>query len=308
MIETRDLRVDYGDVTAVRGLNLSIPKGEIFGLIGPNGAGKTSTIRVLATLQEPTYGDVFVGGVDAALNPTGVHELLGYMPDFAPIYDNLKVWEFLDLFAAAYALPRATRKQRVDESIQLANLEGKRDTLCEGLSRGMRQRLVLAKTLLHEPKVLLLDEPASGLDPMARIELRRMLIKLVETGKTVLVSSHILTELADFCTSMGIMEKGKMVVQGKISEIIAQMSGHKSLVVEVLERVDEAHALIRNFNGVRACSVEKRELRADFDGDEAAVAELLRALVQQGIPVIAFHEEKMDVEDVFLKVGAKEVS
>ena len=303
MIETRDLRVDYGDFTAVSDVNLAIPAGEIFGLIGPNGAGKTTTIRVLATLLEPTYGDVFLGGHDIVEKPREVHGLLGYMPDFAPVYAELKVWEFLDLFAAAYSVPREQRTRRIDEGIYLANLGVQRDALAGTLSRGMKQRLVLAKTLMHDPQVLLLDEPASGLDPRARIELREMLRKLVKTGKTILVSSHILTELSGFCSSIGIMDQGRMMVCGKIEDIIKEMSPQKTLVVELLNWENRFNAALGDAVGVEEVKRDERRIVVTFSGtDEQAVAYLAH-LVGRGLPVKGFSEQRMDVEDVFMKVG-----
>ena len=308
MIKTVDLRVDYGDVHAVRDVNLAIPAGEIFGLIGPNGAGKTSTIKVLATLQEPTYGEVFVGGIDVAEAPQEVHKILGYMPDFPPVYDDLKVWEFLDLFASAYFVPGQRKSARIDECIQTANLEQKRQAMCGTLSRGMRQRLILAKTLLHEPKVLLLDEPASGLDPMARIELRNMLKTLTGQGKTVLVSSHILTELSDFCSSIGIMETGRMVVQGKIDDIIKQMTPHMTIQIELLREHPQAVSAIEAHPACESLSVEATRITVVFGGTLEEAAQLLASLVEQKVPVVSFYEQKMDVEDVFMKVGAGEVA
>lgn len=308
MIETRDLRVDYGDVKAVHDLNLCIGTGEIFGLIGPNGAGKTSAIKVLATLQEPTYGEVRIAGFDVAEQPERVHAMLGYMPDFPPIYEELKVWEFLDLFAGAHGLAAGNRQQRIGECIAIGNLESKRNALCGTLSRGMKQRLVLAKTLLHDPKVLLLDEPASGLDPMARIDLRNMLRSLVDLGKTVLISSHILTELSDFCTSIGIMERGHLRESGRLTDVIARMRPHKALVIELLGEAAPHVDQLRARAGVTNVVVTKNRITADLDGDDAAMAAILSDLVKHGAPVKSFFEDEMDVEDIFMQIGAKEVS
>lgn len=308
MIRTVDLRVDYGDFTAVKDLNLHVPKGEIFGLIGPNGAGKTSTFKVLATLQEPTYGDVFVGGVDIAERPQDVHKLLGYMPDLPIVYEELKVWEFLDLFASAYFIPVEKRKQRIDECLELANLTAKRDAFSGTLSRGMRQRLILAKTLLHEPEVMLLDEPAGGLDPMARIELREALRGMAALGKTLVVSSHILTELADFCTSIGIMERGELVIDGAIDDIITQMNPHTLWVMEILSETSKAEACLAGHPHIESCESEGQSVRIRFSGDDEEAADLLAKLIHDGVRVKAFYEDKMDVEDIFLKVGAREVT
>jgi ABC-2 type transport system ATP-binding protein len=315
MIRAVDLRVDYDDVTAVRGLDLRIGRGEIYGLIGPNGAGKTSTIRVLATLLEPTYGEVVVGGIDVAAHPEEVHRILGYMPDQPPVHDDLRVEEYLDVFAGAYGLAGGARRARVEECLGLAGLAEKRRALAGTLSRGMKQRLVLAKTLLHDPQVLLLDEPASGLDPNARIELRELLRDLGRRGRTVLVSSHILTELADFCTSIGIMERGRMVISGPIDAIAARLVPHRTLVVELDAPAADAAAararaaeVLARARAVKGVQTEGETLAVAFEGSESDRADLLAALVQAGVRVKAFSERKLDVEDIFLKVGARGVS
>jgi ABC-2 type transport system ATP-binding protein len=308
MIRTVDLRVDYDDVAAVRDMNLAIPAGEVFGLIGPNGAGKSSTIRVLATLQEPTYGEVQVGGFDVAEAPEKVHEILGYMPDLAPVEDGLRCWEFLELHAGAYGLPRAERLDKIGAALESVDLTFKRDAFCGTLSRGMKQRLVLAKTLLHDPKVLLLDEPASGLDPMARIELRELLKAQAVRGKTVLISSHILTELQGFCTSIGIMEKGVLRASGPIRDIAAGFRPHKRVVVELLEQRADAAQVATALAGVRVAGESNGGLELDVEGDDAAVVALLRHLMDAHLPVKGFWEQEMGVEDILLQVGAKEVT
>jgi len=312
MIRIQDLRVDYGDLTAVRDLCLEIPRGEIFGLIGPNGAGKTSTMRVLATLMEPTYGAVSIGGHDVAEAPRAVHRLLGYMPDWAPVYPKLRVWEFLSLFAAAHGLPPNRRRVAVDEALEAAALTAKANALAGELSRGMKQRLVLAKTLLHDPEVLVLDEPASGLDPGARIELRRVLKDLVVRGRTVMISSHILTELQDLCTSLGIMQQGRLVVSGSLQDIVSRVRADRTLVVTVLgSEAVRARAVEVARASAAVTRVETRpdgDLEVGFVGKEADRAALLTRLVRAEVPVTAFREETLGVEDVFLQVGAQEVS
>ncbi|MEM9418309.1 MAG: ABC transporter ATP-binding protein [Planctomycetota bacterium] len=308
LIHTADMRVDYDDMTAVHGLNLDIAAGEVYGLIGPNGAGKTSTIKVLATLLEPTYGEVFIGEHDTATHAAEARAVLGYMPDLAPVWDDLKVWEFLDVFARAYAVSHAERRQRVNEVLDVVSLESKRNAMSGSLSRGMTQRLVLAKTLLHKPRVLLLDEPASGLDPIARIEMRDLLKRLADEGRTVLVSSHILTELSDFCSSIGIMEKGRMVVNGPIDELIAERQTHRCFVVEMLEPAAPYEAELAELDGVVAVAATGDSLDLDFIGDDREASQLLAGLVAKGVPVKAFYEKKRGVEDIMLEVGAKEVS
>ncbi len=309
MISTTDMRVDYEDVTAVQDLNLSIEPGEVYGLIGPNGAGKTSTIRVLATLQRPTYGEVSIGGIDALENPRDVHRILGYMPDLPPVQEDLKCWEFLDLFAGAYFVSRRERAARVDQCLTQVNLQSKRDAMAGTLSRGMTQRLVLAKTILPNPQILLLDEPASGLDPNARIELRDLLRELGDQGKTILVSSHILTELQEMCTSIGIMERGRLLESGRIDAIIERLSDRKRLlVVELLDFATHEGALREVLEPLGLIEPMKDSIAVAFAGDDRAAVELLRSLIDKGLPVKSFREQKMGVEDIMKKIGAREVS
>ena len=309
VIRAQALRVDYDDVTAVRDMDLVIGAGEIYGLIGPNGAGKTSTIKALAGVLEPTYGEVTLAGVDALEHPEEAHRRLGYMPDFAPLYDDLKVWEYLDVFAMAYALPRPRRKERMDYCIELARLQDKRDGLVRELSRGMRQRLALAKTLLHAPDILLLDEPASGLDPIGRVEMRHILTDLARGGAAVLISSHILTELSEFCTSMGIMEKGRLVITGTIDSILTEIGSRGVLHV----RAAAPHpAMAEILSGAEFLTqVEVKDdgtAQALVRGDDRDLGKLLARLIGAGVEVTSFHVEKEDIEDIFLKIGAKEVS
>ena len=308
MIEAKEIRVDYGDVTAVADLTVSIPTGEVFGLIGPNGAGKTSLIRVLATLLEPTYGEARIANIDVVEEPARVRRLLGYMPDLAPVYDDLRCWEFLDLFAAAHFVSRHERRRRIDACIDQVGLESKRQAIAGTLSLGMKQRLVLAKTLLPNPEVLLLDEPASGLDPMARIDMRNMIRDLAHSGKTILISSHILNELSEFCGSIGIMEKGRLILSGRIDDILANLSHKKRIVVETLDPAAQAAGVLSGLDHVSACRTDGFRVEFELEGDESDVAELLRSLVDRGIRIKAFYERQQGVEDIFLKIGAKEVS
>jgi len=309
MIETRDVRVDYDGVTAVEDLTLRIPAGEIFGLIGPNGAGKTSTIRVMATLQSPTYGDVLIDGVDTAVDPARARHALGYMPDYPPVYDELKCWEFLDLFGAAYRIGRVERRRRIEEALESVDLKSKRNAKSGTLSRGMRQRLLLAKTILHDPSVLLLDEPASGLDPVARIDLRNTLVRLAERGKTILVSSHILSELSTFCGSIGIMERGRLLVSGPIDEIIAAMEGGRRIDITALKPDPETLTSdLREMEGVVSAQATQRGATVEIEGEDSDAAALLARLVGAGAEVTGFVERKMTVEDILLKTGAKETS
>ena len=308
MIETRSVRVDYKDVIAVRDLSLTIGPGEIFGLIGPNGAGKSSTIRVLATLQEPTHGEVLIDGIDIAEDVSAARHIIGYMPDLAPVYDELRCWEFLDLFAGAYGLPRHDRRRRIADCLDQVDLSSKREAKAGSLSRGMKQRLVLAKTVLTEPRVLLLDEPASGLDPIARMELRDLLRRQSALGRTVLVSSHILTELAEFCTSVGIMQKGEMLASGPPDALAARFQTGRTLVMRLIEPHAEAEAMFTAACIEETVIADALVRSGAFTGDDRAAAELLRGIIATGALVGSFGVEESDLEDIMIRMGAREVS
>ena len=311
MIKVRDLKVYYGDNVAVDGLSFEVKKGEVYGLIGPNGAGKTTTIKAIATLLEPTYGEILVDGISALHEPENVRGMLGYMPDFPPVYDDLRVDEFVELFASAYGATLEKRNTDVDRCLAATNLEDKRKVLCKTLSRGMKQRALLAKTLVHDPPVLLLDEPAANLDPKARIDLRNLLKRLARDGKTILVSSHVLTELQDLCDSIGIMREGKMVINGNLQEVVERATLTKTILMELLHPFPQTHGFLIahpsvHFSGEVDESATLIEFT--FDGDNEEVADLLRALVELGAPVKSFHERKADVESLFLAVESGEQS
>ncbi|HEX8238002.1 MAG TPA: ABC transporter ATP-binding protein [Abditibacteriaceae bacterium] len=307
MIQIKDVTKSYRDLTAVRDLNLTIEKGDVFGFIGPNGAGKTTTIKILATLLEPSTGQAYVDGVDVVRNPLEVRRLIGYMPDFFGVYDDVKVWEYLDFFAAAYKIPANKRKSIIDDVLELTDLTVKREAYVESLSRGMKQRLCLAKTLVHDPKVLLLDEPASGLDPRARIEFRALLKELQAMGKTIFVSSHILPELADFCNVVGIMERGNLIVSGRVDEIVHKLEG--GLVLDVRftgdpENGARAVQLLQGYPEIRDVRNEGNHLEIGYTGTHDALPQLLNHLVTNGLPISSFAQRAADLEDVFMKVTA----
>lgn len=308
LLAIEELRVDYEDVTAVDDVSFTVEAGMVYGLIGPNGAGKTSIIRVIATLLEPTYGVVRVGGVNVVDSPLAALPRIGLMPDFPPVYEDLTVWEFLDLFASAYGLPRESRGQRIDELLDSVQLTEKAKSPAGSLSRGMKQRLFLAKTLLHDPDVLLLDEPASGLDPRARMDLRDVIVGLGKRGKAVLVSSHILSEMADFCNSVGIMEQGRMVVTGRIQDILRQMRPARSMALKLLRPDDGIGAWLAARAGIQSVAADGERVTFDFEGDPDGVATLLRDLVSQGYPLVDFHEREGNLQDIFLSVSAGRVS
>ncbi len=303
LLTIEHLRVDFPEVVAVNDLSLTVEASDVCGLIGPNGAGKTTTMRAISGLQETTRGSVRVAGHELASNPDELKKRLGFMPDFCPTYDQLTASEFLDHFARAYDVPN--RAQRIGQCLELTWLTEKRDALCEELSRGMKQRLVLAKTLLPDPQVLLLDEPASGLDPLGRIELRKILLQLRETGKAVLISSHILSELSGFCNTAAIMERGKLVTFGTIADLGQKMGSRK---MSVKWRTDGDKAL----EILKAAKVKNLEATAngatfDFDTGTDALDELLKTLIVQGLRISEWRGVGDDLEQIFLQSGAKEL-
>jgi len=308
MIELIHLRKEYDELVAVQDLNLVIPQGEVFGLIGPNGAGKTTTIRMTCGLLAPTLGRALVHGVDVAQEPERAQRSIGYLSDFFAVYEDLKVWEYLDYFAHAYKVAENEIPGRVTEVIGQVSLELKRDTMIRGLSRGMKQRLGIARAIIHQPKILLLDEPASGLDPKARLDLRNLLLSLRDQGTTILISSHILTELEGFCTSIGIMEKGRMVRSGRIDEVTAAEHLARDFRIGWL---GDATALVEGKLSGHP-HVSNKHLGAgtgtfQFAGSDDEAAALLSDLIGAGIRVKAFAEVKQTVEDLYMKLSRHEV-
>lgn len=288
-------------MVALKGLNLEIDKGTVFGFVGPNGAGKSTTMSILATLLEPTSGKAYVGGYEVTKQPKEVRKLIGYMPDFFGVYDNLTAEEYLDFYGANYDIPVAERKQIIPQLLELVNLSHKRDAYVDSLSRGMKQRLGLARALVHNPKVLILDEPASGLDPRARIELREILKELRDMGKTIIISSHILPELAEMCDVIGIIEEGNLVAFGRVDEIYAKMQEKRVLRIRLLDRVEEAMARLREMPVVSGVTREGNWVVAGFAGSDEQQVQLLRDLAT-GYPVAAFNEAEGNLEEIFLEI------
>lgn len=302
-IKISQMRVDYESFTAVEGLDLNIGAGEVFGLIGPNGAGKTSTFKVLATLLEPTYGEVYLGGIDIAEQPGEARRLLGYMQDLAPVPTDLKVWEFLDCFAHAYGLPRKQRKARVDECLELVDLTEKRNAYCKSLSRGMTQRLVLAKCLLHSPKVLLLDEPASGMDPVSRVRLRDTIHMLAEQNVAVLISSHILSELSNICSHIGILNHGQLLDHGPTSDVVRRMSleaNFRLIRLKVLEADEKLGEFLDQHDDVLDLEVNASTVSFKYSGSPEDQAQLLKEMVLQEFAIYSFEERETNIEDIIL--------
>jgi ABC-2 type transport system ATP-binding protein len=335
IVETRDLTRRYGSMVALDQLNLEIPQGAIFGFIGPNGAGKTTTMRILTTLLPASGGEAWVAGHSVLKDPIGVRKVVGFMPDFFGVYDNMKVWEYLDFFGRSYSVTAARRATMIGELLNLVDLGHKRDEFVMTLSRGMKQRLSLARTMIHDPALLILDEPASGLDPRARIELRELLKELRALGKTVMISSHILTELAEMCTHIAIIERGRLLAAGDVQTILRSLQPHRTLELRVLDGADRAEALLRGHAGIldvrRDLTAEmpplpenaamdtaiptsqpalepaanpqhSLTLLVDYAGDERGMGDLLTLLVANGVLVTRFAEQASDLEDIFMQV------
>ncbi len=341
MIEINHLRKEYREgnkaKVALKDLSLELEQGDIFGFIGPNGAGKTTTIKMLATLLIPTAGTASINGINVVEHPEKIRAIVGYMPDFFGVYDDIKVWEYLDFFASAYRLPRDRRPSIIDDVLALTDLTEKKDSYVESLSRGMKQRLCLAKTLVHDPLVMLLDEPASGLDPRARIEIRELLKELQSMGKTIIVSSHILPEMEEFCNKIGIIESGELIVAGDVKTIARSVRGQHNIDVVVLDEIGRAHAILTGMSDVvrevkfvgnrrRSLSDENPDaetqpmerriedpsaggtLQIGYTGEPDEEYRILQVLVQAGVRVKAFYTPETDLEDVFLRVTKGVVS
>ena len=304
MIELLHLRKEYDNVLAVDDLSLTVHQGEIFGLIGPNGAGKTTTIRMAAGLLSPTLGRALIAGVDVVQEPERAQQHIGYLADFFALYEDLKVWEYLDYFAHAYKLPDAEIPSRITEVIVQVNLEVKRDAMIRGLSRGMKQRLGIARAIIHRPKVMLLDEPASGLDPKARLELRNLLRSLRDQGATILISSHILTELEGFCTSIGIMEKGRLMRSGSIEEVTAAASSMRLVRLGWAgDSIATAQQKLQSDPRVSEVRLAANSGTFRFAGSEEELASVLASLVSANVHIVSFGEVKQTVEDLYMKLS-----
>lgn len=313
IIEIKNLTKRYGPRIAVDSVSFNIEAGSIFGFVGPNGAGKTTTIRVVTTLLAPTSGQVWVDGYSVRKEPTAIRRVLGYVPDFFGVYNDMKVWEYLDFFSACYNISVSQRPGLIHDLLELVDLNHRREDFVDTLSRGMKQRLCLARALVHDPKVLVLDEPASGLDPRARVEFRDLLLELCRMGKTIFLSSHILADLAEICTEIGIIEAGRMVTHGNIETIKEQLQEGHQLQIHILgDKAEPAQSLLKTISGVRQLKAERANgdwnILVDFQGDKNAVSDLLKQLVLADIPVLTFTEEADSLEDMFMKLTKGVVS
>lgn len=301
MIEVVELRKRYGATQALRGVDLSVRSGEILGFVGPNGAGKTTTIKVLATLEHPDEGRAVVDGIDVLRDPAAARARIGYMPDFFGVYDQLSVAEYLRFYAGCYRIPRARARRIVDDLLELVDLGDRRDAAVDSLSRGMKQRLCLARALVHDPAVLLLDEPASGLDPRARVEMRELLLELRRMGKTIVLSSHILPELAQICSVFAIVDAGRVVAQGRLGALI-DPGGRRHAQLRVLGDRDTVLTDLATAGHSAQAGDDADAIEVEYEGGDAQAAELLSRLHAEGVPVLSFMPALTDLEEIFLRL------
>jgi len=308
IVRTEGLVKRYATTVAVAGVDLDVEAGEIFGLVGPNGAGKSTTFRILATLLQPSAGVAEIAGWSVTRNPDQVRRVLGFMPDAFGVYDDMKVWEYLDFFARCYGIAPAARRRMISDLLELVDLGDKREAYVQTLSRGMQQRLCLAHALVHDPEVLLLDEPASGLDPRARVELRELLRELRAMGKTILISSHILPELEELCTSVAIVDRGQVLAQGRVADIERRLRFGAVLRVRALAEGEALEAIRARFatdpDVASAVLLHDGTIELGFRGDDAASARLLADVVREGLPIVSFARAASDLEELFLQVTA----
>lgn len=306
MLEIKDLVKKYGSFTAVDGLCLHVSEGSIFGFVGPNGAGKTTTMRIMAGLLSATSGSILMEDVDLTKNPRLLRAKIGYMPDFFGVYDNLKVTEYMDFYAGAYEIPYKERPALMDNLLEIVDLSQKKDAYVDSLSRGMKQRLCLARSLIHDPKLLILDEPASGLDPRARVEMKEILKQLQQMGKTVIISSHILPELAEMCTEVGIIDRGRLAAQGTVQEIMKRLVQKRTIYIRPVEQVEKVAAILREQPSVQDIVENTLDLEFHFDGSDQMLANILRQIIDAGVPVVTFKEKEGNLEEVFMQVTGGE--
>jgi ABC-2 type transport system ATP-binding protein len=304
MIEIMELTKRYGKFTALDSLSLQIEKGTVFGFVGQNGAGKSTTFSILATLLAPTSGTAYINGYNVQKDTKMVRRQIGYMPDFFGVYDQLKADEYLHFYGASYGIPLDERQKLIPQLLDLVNLTHKRDSYVDVLSRGMKQRLCLARSLIHDPEVLILDEPASGLDPRARVEMREILKELKSMGKTILISSHILPELAEMCDSLGIIDGGKLVAEGSVSDIQAKLQGEKMIIVKMNEGLEPAIAFFEDDPYVSKLvrREEDNSLQFIYRGSSEEQTLLLKKAILHQLPISSFSEVETDLEDVFMEI------
>ena len=300
MIKTQELTKAYGDLKAIDNLTIELEEGDLFGFIGPNGSGKTTTMRIIATLLQPSWGEAYVCGHSIYTHPKEIRRLIGYMPDFFGVYDDMKVIEYLEFFAAAYRIKGKKRRKVCDDMLAMVDLEYKRNAFVTSLSRGMTQRLGLARVLLHDPQVLLLDEPASGLDPRARIEIRGLLKELRKLGKTIMVSSHILPELADVCNKVGIIERGKLLVSAEVDDVMRRVRREPVLLISVVGDTESAAKLLEQHEIVERIDIEDGRIMATLSEGTEDYSELPTILIEAGFRLKSFKEDEINLETAFM--------
>ncbi len=302
MLTIKNLVKKYGKFTAVNNLNLHINKGSIYGFVGPNGAGKTTTMKIIAGLLSATSGSVMINGEEVVKNPRLLREKIGYMPDFFGVYDNLKVTEYMDFYAGTYYIPYKERKDIIDNLLEIVDLTDKKDSYVDSLSRGMKQRLCLARSLIHDPELLILDEPASGLDPRARVEMKEVLKQLREMGKTIIISSHILPELAEMCTEIGIIDKGKLSAEGTVNHIMQQLTKKRIINVKPFENSEKLIKLLSEKPFISEIIENTDDVEFAFDGNDKELSLLLKNIITEDIPIISFKEKEGNLEEIFMQI------
>ncbi len=308
MLKIENLRKRYGRLVAVDNLSLEIKEGEIFGFVGPNGAGKTTTIKMICALLSPTKGKVFIDGVDVHSDVRTARSKIGYMPDFFGVYDNLKVSEYMEFYADVAKVSKKESPGVIDDLLSLVDLSEKKNAYVDSLSRGMKQRLCLARALVHDPKLLILDEPASGMDPRARVQMKEILKELKKMGKTIIISSHILPELAEICTTIGIINKGKVIHKGTVEEINAKVHGSNPVLIKYLETDLDVARLIKEDPRAELLYEGENSLEIRLDGKEEAAAEFLKHLISMNIEITSFGRVGNSLEDIFMHVTGGEES
>lgn len=302
MLKIRNLTKRYGRHTALDSLDLQIDRGEIFGFVGPNGAGKTTTMKIMAGLLKADAGEIYIDDIKLFEDYNRLKEVIGYMPDFFGVYDNLQVMEYLEFYASAYGMETRQARRLGGHLLEMVHLEGKEECYVDELSRGMKQRLCLARALIHDPQFLILDEPASGLDPRSRFEFKEILKELRDNGKTIIISSHILMELAEMCTSIGIIERGKMILQGSIEDILEMVDTSNPLIIRVYDQVDTAVLLLKREEKIESLTIRGNSIFASFSGNREEEARLLKTLIDNGVLVQSFSREQGSLESLFLKI------
>ncbi|MDD6481061.1 MAG: ABC transporter ATP-binding protein [Lachnospiraceae bacterium] len=302
MLQINHLYKNYGKFMAVQDLNLHIPQGDLFGFVGPNGAGKTTTIRMVCGLMLPTAGNIVINGVDALTNPKEIKRQIGYVPDFFGVYDNLKVKEYMDFYGSMYRMNSREVERIADDLLELVNLSDKKEVYVDTLSRGMKQRLCVARALIHNPGLLVLDEPNSGLDPRARVEMKELLLNLKSMGKTIVISSHILSELSEMCNSIGIMNRGNLVMAGTIENVMTNVFGNDKIIISVENEMETAVRFLKEQSGIKVESVGEKEIKISHELSNEELAKMIAYIINQGVVVTGFHKQEGNLESLFMQL------